>query len=235
MKRSLLGILWAIVLVLLTGCLGDDQHQQQEELEVDEDSEMADMDDAGAGEAMENVEGAEGEDYNGAGANDAANAENEYQETNNGNVGGNVGEENPTGEEILEGQDATSNEFQNEAGGGEGINNAVETGEFDETANPVDSPAVDTDVGTADDAAAAPEAPQAAYTPGGVVRYVMSGGATLYTSPDGSAPSGSLEQGDHPLIFAEGEWARTSDGHYLPMTSLTNLPVGRNEAPAIWQ
>jgi hypothetical protein len=45
----------------------------------------------------------------------------------------------------------------------------------------------------------------------------------------------SLEQGDHPLVFSEGEWARTQDGHYIPNNTLSDKGVARLRKAAAWQ
>ncbi len=68
----------------------------------------------------------------------------------------------------------------------------------------------------------------------GKVRYVMAGGTKLYEKPQGTIVK-SLEQGDHPLVSEDGEWARTSDGFYVPSSSLTSDPVGRFKTRQDWQ
>ncbi|MDQ3235817.1 MAG: hypothetical protein M3Q07_28750 [Pseudobdellovibrionaceae bacterium] len=80
-----------------------------------------------------------------------------------------------------------------------------------------------------------PTAPgNAGATTGGVVRYVTPGGSKLYDKPNGSTLR-NLEQGDHPLVNDEGEWARTSDGYYVPLASLTAAPIARLKQPKEWR
>lgn len=69
---------------------------------------------------------------------------------------------------------------------------------------------------------------------GGVVRYVTPGGSKLYDKPNG-ATLRNLDQGDHPLVNEEGEWARTSDGYYVPSASLTAAPIGRLKQAKDWR
>jgi hypothetical protein len=69
---------------------------------------------------------------------------------------------------------------------------------------------------------------------GGLVRYVTPGGSKLYDKPNGAALR-NLEQGDHPLVNDEGEWARTSDGYYVPSASLTAAPIARLKQPKDWR
>lgn len=66
----------------------------------------------------------------------------------------------------------------------------------------------------------------------GRVKYVVSR-SNLYNQPDGQAVS-SLEQGDHPLVFDEGVWNRTSDGYYVPTRDLTERPIGRSKKRSPW-
>ena len=67
---------------------------------------------------------------------------------------------------------------------------------------------------------------------GGMVKYVRNA-SSLYDKPNGSTVN-RLEKGDHPLVFGEGEWIRTSDGYYVPERDLTPNPVGRNRLRSIW-
>jgi hypothetical protein len=100
-----------------------------------------------------------------------------------------------------------------------------------------------TDNGMAEDASNSVLAPVAenptgpgsgGATTGGVVRYVTPGGSKLYDKPNG-ATLRNLDQGDHPLVNEEGEWARTSDGYYVPSASLTAAPIARLKQPKDWR
>ena len=71
--------------------------------------------------------------------------------------------------------------------------------------------------------------------PGGVVRYVPTSGTSTYASPTDKSVVSSLERGDHPLVWTEGEWARTADGKYVPASALVTQPVGRTKAPNPWK
>ena len=126
------------------------------------------------------------------------------------------------------------NSYQEEGEEGESLNNSTEN-EFEESNESAEMPAVDqaVDETSAGAAAGSQQMQEATYTPGGRVKYVTSS-STVY-SDKGSAPSGQLEQGDHPLVFEEGEWSRTADGQYIDAASLTDAPVGRYELPAVWQ
>lgn len=111
---------------------------------------------------------------------------------------------------------------------GEAINNAIENDAFAATDQALDQAVVDTSINqVVDQAAAAPPAS------GGRVQYVTSAGAVLYDQPNGSN-AGSLSKGDHPLVFAEGEFVRTSDGYYIPSQSLTDSPISRTRRRLDW-
>lgn len=133
-------------------------------------------------------------------------------------------------EETAPDQSIMANEFQTEAGAGEGINNAV-LNEFAQS-EAAAAPATDTGVAEPIEEAAASSA---SYTPGGRVLYVLPGGTQSFSAKEGGAPMNFLNQGEHPLVFEEGEWARTHDGAFIPKTSLTTSPVGRNKPPSVWQ
>jgi hypothetical protein len=68
---------------------------------------------------------------------------------------------------------------------------------------------------------------------GGLVKYVLQDGTALRDQPAGSSIR-SLEQGDHPLVFDEGEWSRTSDGYYVSTIEITPDPVPRRKIKANW-
>ncbi|MBF0441426.1 MAG: hypothetical protein HQK54_05940 [Oligoflexales bacterium] len=111
----------------------------------------------------------------------------------------------------------------------------------------ISSPATDNSVsGTANQAAAKPDKSSestagdaktsgAASQTGGMVKYVINSGTPYYKEKSPSNSSGSYEQGDHPLIWEEGEWARTSDGLYLQKSTLSSGPVGRSKQPVQWR
>lgn len=92
--------------------------------------------------------------------------------------------------------------------------------------------APNSNVGATDASLAVPEASPAPT--GGRVHYVTKGGATAHDSPSGQVVR-NLEQGDHPLVTAEGEWSRTSDGAYIQNSSLTTKPVSRAKSPKAWR
>jgi hypothetical protein len=69
--------------------------------------------------------------------------------------------------------------------------------------------------------------------PDAEVKYILPGGSDLYQSENG-AISSRLQQGDHPLVFGDGEWLRTSDGYYIPFRRLSENPIGRRKERAIW-
>lgn len=69
----------------------------------------------------------------------------------------------------------------------------------------------------------------------GIVKYVMPGGTEVYANKNQQEVVNTLVQGDHPLVWEEGEWSRTSDGQYIPISTLSSEPIGRERTPAIWQ
>ncbi|MES2746320.1 MAG: hypothetical protein V4655_12890 [Bdellovibrionota bacterium] len=88
--------------------------------------------------------------------------------------------------------------------------------------------ATDTSIGVS--ASSAPVAPMT----GGRVHYVLNSGTSAYDKPSGQVVK-TYEKGDHPLVSADGEWVQTSDGVYLPNTSLTTKPVSRAKSPKAWR
>jgi hypothetical protein len=70
--------------------------------------------------------------------------------------------------------------------------------------------------------------------PNAITQYVLPGGSSLHTEPDG-ASTRSLDQGDHPLIFGDGDWVSTSDGYYIPSQTLSKTPIGRRKQKQSWQ
>ena len=141
------------------------------------------------------------------------------------------------GEEPLNFQQNQGQQFQNqgqqefqEIDEGEAMNNATEDNDFLQNNQQTDfeQAAVDNSVNETVDESAAPMEP----TGDGRVKYVVSS-SQLYDKPDGSSV-GNLEKGDHPLVFGDGEWSRTSDGYYVPSRDLTSSPVGRTRSRSVW-
>lgn len=191
---------------------------------------------AGNGEQVNN---AEGEDF---GVNEGGN--NQFA-TNEGNQSG--------GNNFL---------AENEGMGGEGVNNATmgedsvdgdlaANGGGNVPANPIlEAPVTDNSVSPVVDNAAmgsdlAPQSTEAAtdtaaQTPVGpttapIVKYVPGTGADIYTQAGGTEIVGKFNQGDHPLVWDNGEWARLSDGKFVQNSALTTNPVPRPKRPAQWQ
>ncbi len=89
---------------------------------------------------------------------------------------------------------------------------------------------------------ALPSEPSAFAAPSGLafareqasVRYAL-GSANLFANQGSTAPVGSMQKGDHPLVLSEGSYGRTSDGFFIPQSELTAEPVPRDYAPAAWQ
>lgn len=115
---------------------------------------------------------------------------------------------------------------------GEGINNALpDEDEFGMFAN---QSALDTNINpVVDQAASETLEPMQMMDGTGLVKYVTASGSTLHTEKNGNVLR-NLEQGDHPLVFDEGEWSRTSDGYYIPSMTLTTDPIPRRKLKAIW-
>lgn len=211
-------VLTILIAVSLTNCAGD---QQQDELidgqegydegETDEDYAAGQSD---QGENYGNQGQGQGENYGNEGQGE--NYGNESQGENYGNEGqsnsyGNGAEENygQQGESLNNalGNDTQENyamqgEGQNPLESeGEALNNATENEFAEEPPPPMEEqPAIDTSTDDGAQMAAADSlAPVAAPQPGGRVMYVRSA-ITVYTSPGGAA-AGTLERGDHPLVW----------------------------------
>lgn len=75
---------------------------------------------------------------------------------------------------------------------------------------------------------------KAKVDPNAITKYVLPGGSALHTEPNGTSTR-ALDQGDHPLIFGDGEWVSTSDGYYLPSETLSKTPIGRRKQKQSWQ
>lgn len=67
------------------------------------------------------------------------------------------------------------------------------------------------------------------------VMYVKYDGVAIREKPDSrSKRLGKLNRGDHRLVTIEGDWARTSDGKYIAMKSLSEKGVGAKRKGAQW-
>lgn len=69
---------------------------------------------------------------------------------------------------------------------------------------------------------------------GGIVHYVLRNDTSAYDQPNGSVVR-NFEQGDHPVVSADGEWMRTSDGMFVPTSSVTTRPVPRAKSIKLWR
>ncbi len=95
--------------------------------------------------------------------------------------------------------------------------------------------ATDNSLAVPADSAPVPTAPApVAPVAGGRVHYVVKGGASAYDKPSGQVVK-TFEQGDHPLVTADGEWAQTADGMYIQRSSITTKPVSRAKSPKSWR
>ena len=205
----------------------------------------SDSDENAANAENSNNENLEGDNTNGNLNNNNANNNGNNLGNNGNNLGNNSDSKaneflnNATGEDFLSGNATAANPEspasdtlgaeQNStqdlgiAGGGD-----IVGGNQNE---PVIAPAApDVNQGATDSAIASP---RAAAMRGGLVQYVMKNGADVYDKPSGKVVK-ILEQGDHPLVTAEGEWLRTSDGSYLANSSVTPRPISREKSAKAW-
>jgi hypothetical protein len=245
-----------MLIPLFWSCSSTQQGAQGEEgLETSEEEEAANVE---GGDYNYGEEG--GDDYSadyGAEGGDNYAAEGDNYGDNYAAEGGNYGDNYATeggtnGEDVNSAEDEfadgafnggngayntyggnTSYGDQTASTGGEGINNAEDETLAGMEATPTSyegTAATDTSI-----PGATPATAPATYTPGGMVKYVLPGGADLYNSPNSGSVVGRLEQGDHPLVWEENQWARTSDGLYIPSANLTIEAVGRAKKPSSWQ
>jgi hypothetical protein len=123
-----------------------------------------------------------------------------------------------------------------EESGDDALVNGAETDLLAPQAPNIEQGAIDVPVPEDTILAPVAETPTDSVAPkaGGVVRYVLPGGSKLHDRPSGQTMK-NLEQGDHPLVSEEGEWARTSDGYYVPTATLTAQPIGRLKVPREWR
>lgn len=67
------------------------------------------------------------------------------------------------------------------------------------------------------------------------VMYVKANGAVMREKPDAkSKVVRRLTKGDHFLVNIDGEWAKTDDGKYISMKSLSEKGIGRAKRGAAW-
>ena len=67
------------------------------------------------------------------------------------------------------------------------------------------------------------------------VMYVKSNGVAMREKAEPKAKVvGKLGKGDHILVTIEGEWARTDDGKFISMKSLSEKGIGRVKKDASW-
>lgn len=82
---------------------------------------------------------------------------------------------------------------------------------------------------------AAPVAGSSSVSSSMRVMYVKFDGVALREKPDAKSKKvGKLNRGDHRLVAVEGEWARTQDGKYIAMKSLSERGIGPNRKGAQW-
>jgi len=119
-----------------------------------------------------------------------------------------------------------------------------------ESLPPVDAGAAPNAATAATEAAAAtPEATAATGTPAapaspaaagpgitaGTKAVVYAGArATVYDAPNGKE-IGRMARGDYVLATSEGEWVKTTDGHYVRAAELQLAPVGRKKVQSRWR
>ena len=66
-------------------------------------------------------------------------------------------------------------------------------------------------------------------------RSIRQDGVSVFDQPGGSVSAYVLEQGDHPLVLEQGDWARIHDGQYVASSQLSVKGVARKRQPSIWQ
>lgn len=215
--------------MLFVGCSGGDQ-QQQEDLEASEDEEAASVD---------------GEEANPAG--DAGNQEfagNENFSTSNQGMMNNAGGENISNDQLANLTDDGLNAPANEAALNAVPANAAVTNAAPLNAvpmNPAITNAAPLNAAAPMNAAAAPMDPAAASavpaspSTGGSVKYVSNSGLQVVDQPGSTTVVGTLEQGDHPVVSDNGEWARLPDGKFVSSKGLTDKGVGRARRGNPWR
>lgn len=100
-----------------------------------------------------------------------------------------------------------------------------------------EKPATPAPVPETTNGAAVPPASAAAGPASGdqVVYYVKAVSVQAHAKPEAKSPvAGKFVKGDHFLATVEGDWARLSDGRYVPMKALSDKAVGRTARAAQW-
>ncbi|MBP9706313.1 MAG: hypothetical protein KBD78_01620 [Oligoflexales bacterium] len=69
---------------------------------------------------------------------------------------------------------------------------------------------------------------------GARVKYVTADGVTAHNQPNGTVVE-TLSLGDHPLVWDESNWVKTSEGYYISKQGLSDQPVGRTRRSTPWQ
>jgi hypothetical protein len=75
--------------------------------------------------------------------------------------------------------------------------------------------------------------PQMNWPGKGKVKYVTRP-LTRHTAPNGPI-LGEFEQGEHPLIFQNGNWVELHDGSFVKGNGLSEKAVGYNKGKKLWQ
>jgi hypothetical protein len=101
-------------------------------------------------------------------------------------------------------------------------------------ANPVPSNVVPVVEAPPEETVVPMETPAVAPASGnGVVKYVRS--PTSIVDQPGGASVGTLEQGDHPLVWDDGQFAKLPNGKMVPSSSLSDQGIGRVRAGHDWR
>lgn len=251
MYRVIAAVVFASLFSSLMGCATTQQQQQQQQEETgDQGNEDGNVVNASLNQ------GNNGNEDNGFGNLNGGNDVNlmedeggngEFVNNANGDATFDQGFNDGEGNMMANGGDMMTDNGSGQDFGAD-VNNATESEDFGamnaqmtDPAVPLEQPLVDASVnGVVDESAGMGMgmggAPMAGIMPGaGVVRYVMEGGTQLYADEQRTNAVKNLEQGDHPLVVENGEWARTSDGYYVSAQGLTSRPIGRYKVPADWQ
>jgi len=82
-------------------------------------------------------------------------------------------------------------------------------------------------------APAQPQNAEATTSSGASVKYVSAESCPVLDAPNGKEV-GKLTRGEHILVWNEGEWSKTPEGHYVASKHLSAKGIGRERAPAVW-
>lgn len=94
--------------------------------------------------------------------------------------------------------------------------------------------AVTTDANSAQRAAASPfQNPHMNWPGKGKVKYVKRQ-ITRHATPNGPVV-GEFEQGEHPLVYQNGNWVELNDGSFVKGNGLSEQPIGYNKGKQTWQ